>query len=190
VSDPNVLYYGDNLDVLERHVKDETIDLVYLDPPFNSNADYNVLFEERGEKAAAQPWRLSVAVSGRRVRPAFGGERHLSSLHCAIAHVHRDVVCAVDAVGFEGPRRRRERQVIARWREDDAEDDERDPDRDERTRVGAEGQVQELGERESPADHSQSCDSACRIRRLTSHSSSERSVARAAARAWSAAAGL
>ncbi|MCZ7538149.1 MAG: hypothetical protein M5T61_20910, partial [Acidimicrobiia bacterium] len=50
----NVLYYGDNLDVLRRHVKDETVDLVYLDPPFNSNADYNVPFAEHGEKAAAQ----------------------------------------------------------------------------------------------------------------------------------------
>jgi DNA modification methylase len=52
--DPNLLYYGDNLDVLRRHVKDESVDLVYLDPPFNSNADYNVLFAEHGEKAAAQ----------------------------------------------------------------------------------------------------------------------------------------
>ena len=39
----NTLYYGDNLDVLRRYVKDETVDLVYLDPPFNSNATYNVL---------------------------------------------------------------------------------------------------------------------------------------------------
>lgn len=51
---PNVLYYGDNLDVLRRHIQDEVVDLVYLDPPFNSNADYNVLFREHGEKAAAQ----------------------------------------------------------------------------------------------------------------------------------------
>lgn len=51
----NLLYYGDNLDVLRRHVKDETVDLVYLDPPFNSNATYNVLFaEQSGERAAAQ----------------------------------------------------------------------------------------------------------------------------------------
>lgn len=49
----NVLYYGDNLDVLRRHVGDESVDLVYLDPPFNSNADYNVLFSEHGEKSAA-----------------------------------------------------------------------------------------------------------------------------------------
>lgn len=51
----NVLYYGDNLDVLRRYVDDESIDLIYLDPPFNSNADYNVLFHEHGgAKAAAQ----------------------------------------------------------------------------------------------------------------------------------------
>ena len=51
---PNLLYYGDNLDVLRRHVKDESVDLVYLDPPFNSNASYNVLFAEHGAKSAAQ----------------------------------------------------------------------------------------------------------------------------------------
>ena len=51
----NQLYYGDNLDVLRRHIGDETVDLVYLDPPFNSNQDYNVLFAERdGTRAAAQ----------------------------------------------------------------------------------------------------------------------------------------
>jgi hypothetical protein len=51
----NVLFYGDNLDVLRRHVKDESVDLVYLDPPFNSNADYNVLFGHAdGSRAAAQ----------------------------------------------------------------------------------------------------------------------------------------
>ena len=51
----NLLYYGDNLDVLRRHVKDESVDLVYLDPTFKSNQDYNVLFAERdGTRAAAQ----------------------------------------------------------------------------------------------------------------------------------------
>ena len=40
----NVLFYGDNLDVLRRHVADESVDLIYLDPPFNSNASYSVLF--------------------------------------------------------------------------------------------------------------------------------------------------
>ena len=51
----NTLYYGDNLDILRRYVKDETVDLVYLDPPFNSAQDYNVLFQEQdGSRSAAQ----------------------------------------------------------------------------------------------------------------------------------------
>src|SRR5438128_7895562 len=51
----NRLYYGDNLDILQRYVKDESVDLVYLDPPFNSNATYNVLFAEQdGSRAASQ----------------------------------------------------------------------------------------------------------------------------------------
>lgn len=51
----NTLYYGDNLDILRRYIKDESVDLVYLDPPFNSNTNYNVLFAEKdGSKAASQ----------------------------------------------------------------------------------------------------------------------------------------
>jgi site-specific DNA-methyltransferase (adenine-specific) len=51
----SLLYYGDNLDVLRRYIADESVDLIYLDPPFNSNADYNVLFAERdGARAHAQ----------------------------------------------------------------------------------------------------------------------------------------
>lgn len=51
----NRLYYGDNLDILRRYVADKSVDLVYLDPPFNSNASYNVLFAEQdGAQAASQ----------------------------------------------------------------------------------------------------------------------------------------
>jgi DNA modification methylase len=51
----NHLYYGDNLLVLREHVKDESVDLIYLDPPFNSRQDYNVLFAEKsGERSASQ----------------------------------------------------------------------------------------------------------------------------------------
>jgi site-specific DNA-methyltransferase (adenine-specific) len=51
----NLLYYGDNLDVMRKHVESSTVDLVYLDPPFNSNASYNVLFAEQdGSRAAGQ----------------------------------------------------------------------------------------------------------------------------------------
>jgi len=66
----NTLYYGDNLDVLRRHVKDESVDLIYLDPPFNSNATYNVLFaEQNGTQAASQikafedTWRWDIAAA-------------------------------------------------------------------------------------------------------------------------------
>jgi len=53
----NKLYFGDNLDILrdEEQFPDECVDLIYLDPPFNSNATYNILFEEKsGEKSVAQ----------------------------------------------------------------------------------------------------------------------------------------
>jgi len=42
----NVLYYGDNLDILRKYIPDESVDLIYLDPPFNSKKDYNILFKE------------------------------------------------------------------------------------------------------------------------------------------------
>ena len=51
----NALYYGDNLAVLREYLPDESVDLIYLDPPFNSNASYNVLFREKsGEDSPAQ----------------------------------------------------------------------------------------------------------------------------------------
>ncbi len=51
----NKLYYGDNLDILRRYVRDETVDLIYLDPPFNSSRTYNVLFkDETGHESDAQ----------------------------------------------------------------------------------------------------------------------------------------
>ena len=63
----NRLYFGDNLPILRENIADESVDLIYLDPPFNSNATYNVLFRERsGEDSAAQitafedTWRWSI----------------------------------------------------------------------------------------------------------------------------------
>ncbi len=53
--DGNYLFYGDNLDVLRRYVPNDCVNLVYLDPPFKSNQDYNVLFAEKnGAQSAAQ----------------------------------------------------------------------------------------------------------------------------------------
>ena len=51
----NKLFYGDNLDVLRRYLRDESVDLIYLDPPFNSRQDYNVLFAEKdGNRSSSQ----------------------------------------------------------------------------------------------------------------------------------------
>lgn len=51
----NTLYYGDNLVMLRRYVPSESVDLIYLDPPFNSDATYNVLFKSpTGKHASAQ----------------------------------------------------------------------------------------------------------------------------------------
>lgn len=51
----DTLYYGDNLKVLREHIKNESVDLIYLDPPFNSNRSYNVLFkDESGISSDAQ----------------------------------------------------------------------------------------------------------------------------------------
>jgi site-specific DNA-methyltransferase (adenine-specific) len=53
-SDKNKLYYGDNLQVLREYVADQSVDLIYLDPPFNSRQDYNVLFAEKdGSRSAS-----------------------------------------------------------------------------------------------------------------------------------------
>src|SRR5215471_17035401 len=46
----NRLFYGDNLDVLRRHIADASVDLVYLDPPFQSGKEYNLIFERRSGK--------------------------------------------------------------------------------------------------------------------------------------------
>jgi DNA modification methylase len=89
----NKLYYGDNLDVLRRYVGDDSIDLIYLDPPFKSQQDYNVLFAERdGSRSAAQikafgdtwTWDTSAASAyegvveqGGRVSEALQGFRRL-----------------------------------------------------------------------------------------------------------------
>ena len=51
----NELYFGDNLGILREQIADESVDLIYLDPPFNSNATYNVLFAEKnGTSSPAQ----------------------------------------------------------------------------------------------------------------------------------------
>lgn len=79
----NCLYYGDNLDILRRYVKDESVDLIYLDPPFNSNRDYNVIFaEHNGSKSTAQikvfedtwRWDQGAAEEYEHIMEKIGGE--------------------------------------------------------------------------------------------------------------------
>ncbi|MEX0629462.1 MAG: hypothetical protein WEE67_03380 [Chloroflexota bacterium] len=59
------LYYGDNLDILRRYLPDASVDLIYLDPPFNSNLDSNLIFkDESGNPTDAQ--LLAFSQVGRR----------------------------------------------------------------------------------------------------------------------------
>jgi len=51
---PNQLFYGDNLEVLRRHIRDETVDLCYIDPPFNSKRNYNQIYLNQGKEDQAQ----------------------------------------------------------------------------------------------------------------------------------------
>ena len=93
----NHLYYGDNLPVLREHVADESVELIYLDPPFNSNASYNVLFRDgSGTASGAQieafddTWVWDDLVSGRALEEVRDGP-------------HQDAARMLDAVvGFLG----------------------------------------------------------------------------------------
>ena len=77
----NQLYYGDNLEVLRQHIKDESVDLIYLDPPFNSHQDHNVLFAEKdGTRSSSQimafedTWEWNVDAERAYEEPAEDGE--------------------------------------------------------------------------------------------------------------------
>lgn len=50
----NRLYYGDNLEILRKHIKDESVDLCYIDPPFNSKRNYNQIYNNIGKEDKAQ----------------------------------------------------------------------------------------------------------------------------------------
>ena len=83
----NTLYFGDNLDILRDHVPDQSVDLIYLDPPFNSNATYNVLFKEAsGEGSAAQiqafddTWHWSIDAEYAYSEVVTGGPKRLADM--------------------------------------------------------------------------------------------------------------
>ncbi|WP_420143870.1 site-specific DNA-methyltransferase [Sphingobium sp.] len=83
----NRLYYGDNLDILRDHVADGSIDLVYLDPPFNSNASYNILFRspagtgaDASIEAFDDTWSWGPAAAGAMMDITAGGNHKLHVL--------------------------------------------------------------------------------------------------------------
>jgi len=87
----NALYFGDNLEVLRESIKDESVDLIYLDPPFNSNATYNVLFKTpKGHQSEAQieafddTWHWGPHAARRRAvcRGERGSLKMLPESHC------------------------------------------------------------------------------------------------------------
>ncbi len=82
-AEKNRLYYGDNYEVLQRYVRAESVDLIYLDPPFNSRQDYNVLFAEKdGSKSSSQihafedtwEWNLDAERSYQHLVETIGGQ--------------------------------------------------------------------------------------------------------------------
>lgn len=61
----NTHYYCDNLNILRDYIKDESVDLIYLDQPFNSNRNYNVLFkDETGTDSQSQITAFEVTFAG------------------------------------------------------------------------------------------------------------------------------
>ena len=56
----NKLFYGDNLEILRQHIADDSVDLVYIDPPFNSKRDYNIIYDGAAAqtKAFGDTWSL------------------------------------------------------------------------------------------------------------------------------------
>ena len=72
----SLFFLGDNLEMLRRFVPDESVDLVYLDPPFNSNASYNTLFKHAdGTPVAARSRPSATHGNGRRSRDRLQGHR-------------------------------------------------------------------------------------------------------------------
>src|SRR4051794_6703333 len=93
---PNTLYYGDNLDVLGEQIPDESVDLIYLDPPFNSNRNYNLFFKEAD--GTASPAQFEVFTDT--WRWDMKSEQTLSDLvRLGPDNVSRLVSALVDATG-------------------------------------------------------------------------------------------
>ena len=93
----NKLYFGDNLKILREYVTDASVDLIYLDPPFNSSATYNVLFKEKsGEESAAQITAFEATVAPiydrRPLREGIRTGGHRPPLQQEAEGVYREIV--------------------------------------------------------------------------------------------------
>jgi hypothetical protein len=98
----NRLYYGDNLMVLKQHVPDESVDLVYLDPPFNSDRDYNAFFKQQDStrsaaqiKAFTDAWRWDAAAAASYQAVVEAGGRPAQALKAM-----RDLLGTVDVLSY------------------------------------------------------------------------------------------
>ena len=56
----NKVYYGDNIDILRRRMRDETVDLCYIDPPFNSKRNYNQIYNNIGTEGLQRDNRIGL----------------------------------------------------------------------------------------------------------------------------------
>ena len=104
VSSMNQLYYGDNLDVLRRHVPDASVDLVYLDPPFQSGKDYNVIFESRDgeyDKDRAQTEAFSDTWSwGREAEEMYAEIEHVGGRTARTMRALRQILSESDLMAY------------------------------------------------------------------------------------------
>lgn len=87
----NTLFYGDNLPILREHIADESVDLIYLDPPFNSQRTYNELFKyESGEESESQiaafedAWHWNGAAAETCHKLATQAPEYVNQVHGAI----------------------------------------------------------------------------------------------------------
>jgi len=93
-----ILYYGDNLEVLRKYIQNESVDLIYLDPPFNSKRDYNIIFKE----PSGQPSRSQIHAfedSWKWDRKAQQTFEYLLDTNNVPADVSRNIKAMVDFVG-------------------------------------------------------------------------------------------
>jgi DNA modification methylase len=103
------LYYGDNLKVLRQYIKDESVDLIYLDPPFNSKRDYNIIYKEAdSSESAAQKhaftdswhWDFAADAAYRRLTGSGAEERGVPSSLVTIVEALRRALGTTDLLAY------------------------------------------------------------------------------------------